>query len=111
MTAAIKGPIGYRQFHLEKICQANEGHKHNYDHNTIVIRGSLRVIYKDEVDGKIVETESRDYYQGEHIHIAKGKLHTIKALEDDTIYQCIFSHRDWDGQIIQTYIGNRSAYL
>lgn len=110
MTAAIKGPVGYRQFVLEKTCNINEGHKHNYDHNTIVIRGSLRVTYKDEIDGKVIESESRDFYQGEHVHIAKGRYHSIKALEDNTIYQCIFSHRDWDGNIIQSYIGNVQAY-
>lgn len=31
-SLAICGPVGYRKFTLEEICETNEGHSHNYDH-------------------------------------------------------------------------------
>lgn len=111
LDLAIVGPLGIRRFELDKKCETNEGHKHNYDHTTIVIRGGIKVIYSYEKDGKLIEGESAEFRQGQAIAIKKDVLHTIKALEDNTQYVCVFSHRDFDGQIIENYNGHSQAYF
>lgn len=107
---ATTGPIGYRQFVLEKKCNESEGHLHNYDHTTFVHRGKLKVITKEMKNGVLTIISEKEYEAGEFFLVPAQLYHTIKALEDNTVYYCIFSHRDWDGLITQKYIGNNSAY-
>jgi quercetin dioxygenase-like cupin family protein len=108
--AVVLGPIAYRTFTLESVCQESIGHEHNYDHVTIVISGSIRVKYSwTEPDGKVVEGESKEFSQGQVVNIKAGVRHTIKALEPNTHYLCVFSHRDFDGLVTQTYVGNAAA--
>lgn len=107
----LAGPVGIRQFHAEKACVTHQGHEHNYDHTTIVIRGRLRVHYSYEKDGQIVEGDTVEFGQGEMIHIKSRVRHTIQALEDDTVYICVFSHRDFDGIVCEKYVGNQRAYV
>lgn len=101
MSLNIVGPIGVRQFVLEEKCQESEGHEHNYDHTTFVHRGRLRVTMGERVN---------EYAAGEFVVIPAGMRHTLKALEPNTVYYCIFSHRDFDGLVTQRYIGNVRAY-
>jgi quercetin dioxygenase-like cupin family protein len=107
---ALVGPIGVRRFHLEKVCETNEGHQHNYDHTTIVVRGRLKIVKKYEKDGSIIEEDAGEFDAGELIHVKANVHHTIKALEPDTVYLCVFSHRDFDGLVTQRYVGNPRAY-
>lgn len=109
-SLAIIGPIGYRKFTLEKVCESHAGHEHNYDHSTIVVKGSIKVIYSYIKDGELVEGESREFGAGEVVEIKAKVRHTIKALEPNTQYMCVFSHRDFDGLVTQKYIGNEAAY-
>lgn len=102
----VVGPIQMRKFHLAKTCDADEGHQHHYDHALLVLRGRLKVSYRYEQDGKTVEGESREFGQGESLTVKADVFHTAKALEPDTLYACIFSHHDFDGQVVQTYTGN-----
>lgn len=108
MDVAVTGPIGYRRFVLEKKCVANEGHKHNYDHATIVIRGRVQVTVTDD-DGK--ELAKREYGAGDLFEVKASHFHEIKALEDNSVYLCVFSHRDFDGLVTQRYVGNAEAYI
>ena len=110
MDLAIIGPIGVRRHVLEHVCEESQGHEHNYDHTTIVIRGRVKVTYSYPKDGEIVQGESREFEAGECIEIKANVHHTIKALEDNTVYLCVFSHRDFDGLVTQKYAGNASAY-
>lgn len=111
---AVVGPVGLRPFRLEKTCHAAVGHEHNYDHTTIVIRGRLKVYYEYDKDGRAVRGESGEFGQGETIFIRAKVRHTLKALEDNTVYMCVFSHRDFDGVVCETYeaaMGNQAAYV
>lgn len=108
MELQVLGPIGYRPFTLEKVCQESTGHKHNYDHVTYLLRGKVRVTYSYEADGKTV-TGEREYEAPERILIKKDVHHTIKALTDNVVYDCVFSHRDFDGLVTQKY-QNMKAY-
>lgn len=107
---AVAGPIAIRRFVLEHECQELQGHKHNYDHTTLVLRGSIRVSYSYQHEGKEV-SGSHDYSIGESFVVKAEVEHTIKSLEPNSMYACIFSHRDFDGNVVQNYIGNEAATL
>ena len=74
-----------RQMHFHKVGDANEGHKHNYDHMTLLAHGSVRV----HVDG-----ETTDFKAPHSIFIVAGKSHFIEALEDGTVAYCVHALRD-----------------
>lgn len=67
-----------------------EGHKHNFDHVSLLYRGSAKVT----VDG--VETT---YTAPIELIIAKDKEHRIEALEDNTVWMCVFAVRDENGEV------------
>lgn len=110
-TEVLTGPIFARRFTLERKCEQNVGHSHNYDHSTLVLHGRVLVISHEEVDGKLVEIERQEYSQGEYCPMPAYRHHTIKSLEPNTVYDCIFSHRDFDGLVSQRYVGNQQAYV
>lgn len=107
---AINGPLGLRRFRLEKTCDESVGHEHNYDHVTLVHRGRLKVLYRYVKEGQEIVGETREYEAGEFFTVKASVRHTLKALEPDTEYFCIFSHRDLDGVVLQQYRGNDRAY-
>lgn len=81
-----------RQMVFEKAGDANEGHTHNYDHVTLLAKGSVKVY----VEGKVSEFKAPQM-----IYVQKGKTHNLEALEDDTIAYCVHALRDKDtGDII-----------
>jgi quercetin dioxygenase-like cupin family protein len=106
----IIGPLGIRKFGIEKVCQSHSRHCHPYDHVTIIMRGRVKVAYKYDENGKSVEGESREFVAGEYIHIKAGVEHVIKAMEANTKYLCVFSHRDFEGQVVQEYNANDLSY-
>lgn len=74
-----------------------ESHKHNYDHLSLLCRGKVKVT----VDG--VETI---YTAPTGIVIGAGKVHTIQALEDETLWYCIHSIPEdlRDAEVIGAYL-------
>lgn len=76
-----------RQMVFEKAGDANEGHTHNYDHVTLLAKGSVRV----NVEGK-----SSEFTAPQMIYVQKGKIHNLEALEDGTIAYCVHALRDKD---------------
>lgn len=105
MPLSMCGPVGMRIFELAEICQESTPHKHNFDHCTIIMSGAVAVLVDGVEVGRVSATDHRPY-----IEVAAESLHTIKALEANTRYACIFSHRDTDGVVVQTYSGNDRAY-
>ena len=70
--------------HFVKAGDQNEGHVHNFDHITLLSKGSVEV----NVEGNVSQ------FKAPHlIYITKGKAHFIKALEDDTIACCVHALR------------------
>jgi len=70
---------------FEKAGDVNEGHKHHFDHPTLLVKGRLRV----EVQG------ARTEFTAPHIiFIAREQVHTLIALEDQTVAACIHALRD-----------------
>lgn len=105
----LTGPVGSRPHLLAKTCEESVGHQHNYDHVTIVVLGGIKVTIRVTPGGPI-ESEQEYYPGSDPVFIAAHKFHTIKALADNTMYHCIFSHRDFGGLVTQTYSGNIHSY-
>jgi hypothetical protein len=73
-----------RQMHFLKAGDANEGHIHNYDHMTLLAKGSVIVD---------VEGVQSVFVAPQMIYITKGKSHYLIAQEDDTIAYCVHALR------------------
>lgn len=73
-----------RMMHFKKAGDQNEGHEHNFDHITLLAKGSVEV----DVEGQ------KTVFKAPHlIYITAGKRHFLKALEDDTIASCLHALR------------------
>ena len=127
------GEFEIRPFQLESVCQSNAGHSHHYDHWMRINRGAVEITVRTAgtVDAEGVETLGEilevikvattdtptiecKRFNGEvqlfHAFVATEKWHTVKALEDNTQYDCCFQHRDFDtGEVTQSYNGNPEA--
>ncbi len=108
----VLGPVALRRFDLLEVCQENQGHAHNYDHVTFVVRGAVKVFYRlpDEAE----ERESPVFRAGDerpYFLVKKDVHHRIKAVEPNTRYACVFAHHDHDGAAVQEYAGNEASYV
>lgn len=82
-----------------------DGHKHNFDHTTYVVKGSFRIEHLND-DGSIVRSVEKHSGQLKNwVLIKAGALHRLTALENNSIYHCIYSHRTPQGEIVQEYDG------
>jgi hypothetical protein len=82
------------------------GHKHNFDHTTIVFKGSVHV-RGVLPNGNVIE---RDFAAPAHFLVKADVEHQITALESDTIYWCVYSHRTPQGVVVQEYTGWSTAH-
>jgi len=97
------GNIWVRQNWLEKAGINNDGgHKHHFDHVSLLARGKVLV----EVEGN----EPKEFTAPTFIVIKKELKHKFTALEDDTLYYCVFALRDIDGNVTDFYSGDNSPY-
>lgn len=77
-----------RQMHFVKAGDIEYGHKHPFDHLTLLAAGALKV--------KIGDKET--VYKAPHmIFIHKDIVHELVALEDNTVAFCIHALRDGNG--------------
>lgn len=83
------GNIWVRQNTMEAIGDNNGGHAHQHDHVTLLVKGSVEV--------QVGEYPAKTFVAPTFIVIRKGLSHKFTALEDNTIYYCVFALRDIDG--------------
>ena len=102
------GPTRNRVFTWDGKCKPYVLHAHNYDHLTQVLAGSVRVVIVRSDGTEAIANECLTVFQ--EIVIPKGVKHRIEPLEPGTMFQCIFSHRDKDGVVIEQYAFNEDAY-
>lgn len=77
------------------------GHKHNFDHTTIVFKGSVHV--KGVLpNGTVIE---QDFVAPSYFLVKAEVEHEITALEDNTEFWCVYSHRTPQGDISQVWTG------
>ena len=101
----VSGNIFLRKMNHNK-GDVTQGHKHNFDHTTIVFSGAVHV--KAVLpSGKVIE---RDFAAPTHFLVKAEVEHEITALEDGTQYWCVYSHRTPQDEIVQTYTGWGDAY-
>lgn len=84
MKLACVSNLWLRQMHFLKAGDQNEGHTHNFDHMTLLVKGSVTVD---------VEGEKTEFSAPHMIYIAKGKRHFLIAKEDDTVAYCVHALR------------------
>jgi quercetin dioxygenase-like cupin family protein len=77
------GGIFWRIHHFLKAGDTHSGHKHLIDHATLVSQGSVKCEIEDE--------EPRIYTAPSVIEINKDIFHKFTALEDNTVYFCVFA--------------------
>lgn len=102
----VSGNIYIRQNVLTEKGDVVEGHKHNFDHTTIVHTGSVHVKAKLP-DQSIIE---KDFIAPSHFLVKAEVEHEITALEDNTEFWCVYSHRDPQGRVQLEYDGWTTAY-
>jgi hypothetical protein len=96
------GNIWVRQNYLEKIGDIHPGHKHNFDHISLLASGKVEVT----VNGH----EPKVFKAPTFIVIKKEHYHTFKALEDNTLWYCVFALRDINGDVTDIYSEDNSPY-
>lgn len=90
------------------------GHKHHFDHVSIALRGSFS-IKATLPSGKVVEKQlfspSSDVGMDRaHALIKAGIEHEITALEDNSVFWCVYAHRTPQGDVVQDFTGWQEAY-
>lgn len=81
------------------------GHRHHFDHTTLVLDGSVRV-RATLPDGTTLE---RDFTAPSHFLVRAEVEHEITFLQDGRFW-CVYSHRDPQGRITQEHTGWGPAY-
>lgn len=89
ITIACVSNVYSRMMHFVKKGDTEFGHKHPFDHVTLLARGSVAINY----EGKITEFKAPKM-----IFIRKEKEHELVALEDDTLAFCIHALRNGVGE-------------
>lgn len=82
-------------------------HFHNFDHTTIIFTGSVHVKAKLP-DGRVME---QDFHAPGYFLVRKDVKHEIVALEDNTVFWCVYSHRNPQGEIVQVATGWPDGYV
>lgn len=89
----ISGNIYIREMALEKAGDIVNGHTHNFDHTTYVVRGSVLVESLNE-DGTVKQSAIKRAQDGQNWVLIKAEVkHRITALEDNCMAHCVYAHR------------------
>lgn len=87
-----------RLMHFKKSGDVEVGHRHVYDHGTLISSGSVLYEVLDSYDGNVVS--SKKVFAPNFIFVEKNKYHRITALEDDTVCACIHALRTNDEELV-----------
>jgi hypothetical protein len=104
----VEGQIGYfgniwiRQNYIPHAGMFVDGHKHNFDHVSLLVSGTVRV----EVDGY----EPKEFVGPTFIMIKKEYNHKFTAVTDNVLWYCVFALRDIDGEVTDIYDGSNWPY-
>jgi len=89
------GNIWVKQNVLELAGESFDGHEHKFDHVTLLVSGKVSVQIKDN--------PPKEFTAPTFIVIRKEHQHKITALEDNTIYYCVYALRDLDGNAMEIF--------
>jgi len=85
--AAFADNVWVRMMHLKKAGDEVQGHRHTFDHITLLARGSVKMEH---------DNGSKEYKAPFLIITPKGIAHKFTALEDKCLLCCIHAIRDGD---------------
>ena len=110
----IAGNLFIRPHTMKDKGERIETHKHNFDHLTVVFKGSVHIKAKlpqgQEIESDFSAPGHPNGYSS-HAVIKAGVEHEITALEPDTVFWCIYAHNTPQGTISQVYDGWHQAYI
>ena len=86
-----------RMMKFKQVGDYEMGHYHDYDHGTLLSKGSLQVEMFDQEGNP---TGTKIFQAPTFMFIEKFKVHKLTALEEDTIAVCIHALRSIDEEII-----------
>lgn len=102
----VSGNIFIRPNLLAKAGDVTHGHRHNFDHTTIVFTGAVHV-KATLPDGTLLE---RDFVAPDSFLVKADVEHEITAIADNTIYWCVYAHRTSQGEVSVEHTGWEIAY-
>ena len=83
-----------------------QGHKHNFDHVSIVFTGAVRV----EATGPEGQSITREFEAPAHFLVKADWTHRIVALAPQTWVWCVYAHRTPQADVVQEWTGWEPAY-
>ena len=89
-----------RLMHFLKKGDVENGHKHTYDHATLVSSGSVLVEVLDEFTNEPIS--SKPFTAPNMVFIHKDKIHRLTALENNTVCSCIHAIRTIEDEIVDS---------
>jgi len=107
MVELIAGNVFIRPNALPRVGDKVQGHRHNFDHVTMIVKGAVH-IRAVKPDGAVIE---RDFSAGQFCLIKAEVEHEITATADDTLFHCIYAHRTPQGDVVQEFTGWEPAYV
>lgn len=119
----VLGNIMIRPNNLKKKGDKTPGHTHCFHHTTVVSRGGIKInkkrkAFKESGEPWLDEdgiqiwhlVATKEFLVGQYTLVLAEEMHDIEALEDDTEYLCVYSHRTPQGVITQECTGWEPAY-
>lgn len=89
------GNVFVRMHGLMKAGQVHDGHTHYFDHVTMLFAGSLKVRWRKHKDGdlskELLAFGEKTFTAPTFITIDKDTMHEITALEDGTLWACVYA--------------------
>lgn len=111
MAEFISGNIFIREMLFGDIGFVVDGHTHNFDHTTYIVRGAVRIEQLD-ADGSVVRTIDKRATDGHNWVLIKAAVkHRLTALEPHSLGHCIYSHRNGQADVVQDYDGWTQGYV
>lgn len=93
------GNIWVRQNVLPAAGDSLDGHKHHFDHVTLLVSGEVEV----EVEG----FPPKKFAAPTFIVIRKEHQHKVTALINGTVFYCVFALRDINGEVFDPVYGEQ----
>ena len=101
------GNIFIRPMELDAVGSTIDGHTHNFDHVTYVVRGAVK-FEKLDADGNVLQTIVKRASDGYNYVLIKAEAkHRITSLEANSLAHCVYAHRY--PQNLEEVLANRPA--
>lgn len=106
----VSGNIFIREMNFDERGGVVEGHAHNFDHTTYIVRGSVK-IESLNADGSVKQTVTKRAVDGHNwVLIKAGIFHRLTQLEPNSMGHCIYAHRNPKGEVVEAYDGWSESY-